>query len=207
MQKMICKKSITVCFLLLSAMATAQIKTLKPGDAAPAIKLMSVNNKIVSFEDYPNAKGFVVVFIGNACPYSKAYEQRIIDLDKKYSSLGFPVIAINPNDAACSPEDAFSAMKKHAKSSAYTFPYLYDEDQKITAAYGPKSTPYVFIVSKMPAGNIIEYTGAIDNDTRNNDPSKHKYAEDAITALLNNKKPAVTTTKSIGCSICWKKKN
>src|SRR5581483_3622874 len=118
------RKSITACFLLVHLFSIAQVKTLKPGDSAPAIKLLSVNNKIVSFDDYPSAKGFVIVFIGNGCPYSKAYEQRIIDVDKKYASLGFPVIAIDPNDPGCSAEDAFSEMKKHATSSHYTFQFL-----------------------------------------------------------------------------------
>ena len=204
-QTMMSKKSITICFLFVSVFSVAQVKTLKPGDIAPAIKLLSVNGKMVSFDDYPDAKGFVVVFIGDGCPYSKAYEQRIIDLDKNYAARGFPVMAINPNDSACSPEDAFSEMKDHAKSFSYIFPYLFDEGQTVTAAYGPKSTPYVFVISKTEAGNIVEYTGAIDNDTRNSDPAKHKYVEDCIIALLNNQKPAVTTTKSIGCSICWRK--
>src|SRR5215471_12427458 len=130
---MIDKKSITVCFAFLSVFSTAQVKTLKSGDIAPEIKLLGVSNKIVSFDDYPDAKGFVVVFIGNGCPYSKAYEQRIIDLDKNYAKHGFPVIAIDPNDPVCSPEDAFSEMKKHAKTFNYTFPYLYDEWQTVTA--------------------------------------------------------------------------
>jgi hypothetical protein len=193
------------CFLLLGIILSAQVKTLKTGDTAPAIKLLSVNDKIVSFDDFPKAKGFVVVFIGEGCPYSKAYEQRIIDINNNYSVVGFPVIAINPNDAACSPEDAFQEMKKHAKTFNYAFPYLYDKGQMITSAYGPKSTPYIFVISKTEKGNIIEYTGAIDNDTRNSDPAKHKYVEDAIKALINGQKPAVTTTRSIGCSICRRK--
>src|SRR5262245_20057809 len=201
------KKSITVCFVFLSVFSFAQVKTLKPGDAAPGIQLLNIYDKVVSFDNYPSAKGFVLVFIANTCPYSKAYEQRINDLDRKYSSLGFPVIAINPNDSACSPEDAFSEMKRHADSSKYTFPYLYDEGQVTTSAYGPGSTPYVFVIARNAAGNIIEYTGAIDNDTRDTDPTKHKYVEDAITALINNKKPAVPVTRSIGCGICRRKIN
>lgn len=202
---MVYRKIITVCFLFMNLSSIAQVKTLKSGDIAPAIKLLSTDNKIVSFDDFPSAKGFVIVFIGNGCPYSKAYEQRIMEFDKKYSSLGFPVIAIDPNDSICSAEDAFSEMKKRAASSHYTFPFLFDEEQKITAAYGPTSTPYVFIISKTGTKNIVEYTGAIDNDTRNNDPLKHTYVEDAINALLNNKKPVTTAAKSIGCGICWKK--
>jgi thiol-disulfide isomerase/thioredoxin len=201
------KTSITVFFLLLGVCTIAQMTTLKPGDAAPGIKLLSVSGTMVSFEDYPSAKGFIVVFIGDGCPYSKAYEERIIGLNEKYAPLGFPVIAINPNDSACSPEDAFLEMKKHATSFHYTFPYLFDKEQTAAVAYGPRSTPYVFVINKTSAGNIIVYTGAIDNDTRNNDPSKHRYVEDAITALLNHQQPEVSTTRSIGCSICWRKTN
>jgi thiol-disulfide isomerase/thioredoxin len=160
---------------------------------------------VVSFKDYPSAKGFIVIFTCNTCPYSKAYEQRIIELDKKYAPLGFPVIAINPNDPEASPGDSFEKMNERAKSGKYTFPYLYDEGQAITTLYVPKSTPHVFVVSKTAQGNVIEYTGAIDNDTQNTNPDKIKYVEDAVSALLNNKKPAVSVTKAIGCRIKWGK--
>ncbi|MEJ0103717.1 MAG: thioredoxin family protein [Bacteroidota bacterium] len=183
----------------------AQVTTIAPGKPAPFIKLKNIDDRIVSFDDYPSANGFIIVFICNTCPYSKAYEQRIIDLDKKYSPLHFPVIAVNPNDPVLSPEDNFINMKEHAKSGHYTFPYLYDEGQVITNLYGAKSTPHVFIISKSAGNYIVEYTGAIDNDTRNSNPGKINYAEDALSALLNNKKPVTAVTRAIGCSISRKK--
>ena len=130
---------------------------------------------------------------------------RIIDLNNKYKPLGFPVIAINPNDPFSSPGDSFDEMKKHAASAKFNFPYLYDEGQLVTTAYGARNTPHVFIIKKTATGNIVEYTGAIDNDAQNIDAAKTKYVENAITALLNNDKPAVTVTKAIGCRISWKK--
>jgi hypothetical protein len=96
-------------------------------------------------------------------------------------------------------------MKEHAKSRHYTFPYLYDAGQIITNLYGAKSTPHVFVISKNAGNYTVEYTGAIDNDTQNNNPDKINYAENAVSALLNNKKPAVTATRAIGCSISRKK--
>jgi len=183
----------------------AQNKTIAPGKTAPLIKLKNVDDKTVSFDDYPSAYGFVVIFICNTCPYSKAYEQRIIDLDKKYSLQHFPIIAVNPSDPVLSPGDSFIKMKEHAKSRHYTFPYLYDEGQVITNLYGARTTPHVFVISKNAGSYTVEYTGAIDNDTQNNNPDKINYVEDAIAALLNNKKPAVTVTRAIGCSISRKK--
>jgi len=199
------KNSLVILFAFFNILSSAQVKTLAPGEIAPTIKLLNVDDKIVSLDDYSSARGFIIVFICNTCPYSKAYEQRIIELDKKYSGMGFPVIAINPNDPESSPGDSFAEMKKRAHASGYTFPYLYDEGQVITSSYGPKSTPYVFIISKNSNGNKIEYTGAIDNDTPNNDPHKIKYVEDAVTALMNNSSPSVAVTKAIGCRISWKK--
>ena len=201
------KKIILLLALAFSAfIAQAQTATLKAGDTAPDFKLKNVNNKEVSFASFPKAKGFIIVFTCNTCPYAVGYEQRIIDLDKKFSSQGYPVIAINPNDPEASKADAFDKMQDLAKSKKYPFPYLFDAGQKVTDAYGAKHTPHIFIVSKTAKGNVIEYVGAIDNDPEGTKAEKIKYAEDAIAALKSNQKPAVTQTKEIGCSVKRKAK-
>lgn len=178
--------------------------TIDPGQIAPAISLTNVDNKKISLDDYPSAKGFIIIFTCNTCPYAKAYEQRIIELNQKYTPLGFPVIAINPNDPGFSPGDSFEKMKQRAKSQNYNFPYLFDEGQVVTKLYGAKKTPHVFIVIRSVNNNIVQYTGAIDNDTQNKNPGKIKYVEDAIGALLRNEKPATTITKAIGCSVKYR---
>ena len=194
-----------IASLLIVLFAAAQHPTLMPGIMAPDIALKSVNNKKVSLNDYPDAKGFIIVFTCNTCPYAKAYQQRIVALNKQFASQGFPVIAINPNDPAMSPGDSFEKMKNLAKAHQYTFPYLFDEGQLVTTQYGAKNTPHVFVVEKSNDNFIIEYVGAIDNDTQNTNPAKIKYVEDAVNALLKNNKPAVAFTKAIGCGVRWKK--
>lgn len=198
------KRSLIIAFAVISFAARAQHATLTPGQTAPEISLLNVNNKTVSFTDFPSAVGFIVVFTCNTCPYSKAYEQRLNRLNSKYASRGFPVIAINPNSPTISPGDSFEKMKQHAVASNFTFPYLYDKNQAVTASYGAKNTPHVFVVRKAAAGNVVEYTGAIDNDTPNTNPAKTLFLEDALNALLKNEKPARTVTKAIGCTIKWK---
>lgn len=179
--------------------------SITAGDPAPLVKLKNVDNKMVSFDDYPKAKGFIIVFMSNSCPYSKAYEERITNLYKKYSALQFPLIAVNANNPEVSPENSFPNMQEYAKSQHFSFPYLCDDKQVIADKYGAKSTPQVFVVTKKGAEYVLEYTGAIDNDTQNNKPDKINYLEDALTALLNNTKPPITQTKAIGCSISRKK--
>jgi len=190
----------------LNILSTAQDLRISIGGTAPAFSLMNVNGKKVGFSDYPNAKGFIIVFTCNTCPYSKAYEKRIIDLNNKFSPLQFPLIAINPNDPVGSPGDSFQKMKEHAAAAHFTFPYLYDKDQSVTTIYGAKNTPHVYIVSKKGDTYTVEYIGAIDNDTPNKDPAKVNFAEDAVLALLQDKKPAINFTRAIGCRIVWKKK-
>lgn len=90
------KSSLIMLFAIVCFVAKAQVTTITPGKTAPDFKLKNVDNKEVSFNSYPNAKGFIVVFTCNTCPYSKMYEQKIIDLNEKYAAAGFPVIAINP---------------------------------------------------------------------------------------------------------------
>ncbi|PWB26372.1 thioredoxin family protein [Flavobacterium sp. HTF] len=200
------KKYITLVLVFTAILSQAQSKTLKAGETAPDFKLKNVDNKEISFESYPKAKGFIVVFTCNTCPYAIAYEQRILDLDKKFKSQGYPVIAINPNDPEASKADTFDKMQDLAKAKKYSFPYLFDQGQVVTDQYGAKHTPHLFVVSKTEKGTVVEYTGAIDNDPEGTKTEKTKYVEDVIASLLSNKKPAITETKEIGCTVKRKPK-
>src|SRR5690606_24720547 len=93
------------------------------GDEATDFKLENIDGKLVSLSDYRDSKGFLVIFTCNHCPYAIAYEDRIIALDKKYRPLGYPVIAINPNDPEVQPEDSMEEMRKRAADKGFTFPY------------------------------------------------------------------------------------
>lgn len=174
------------------------------GDEAIDFKLKNIDEQFVSLEDYPEAKGFVVVFTCNTCPFSKWYEQRIIDLDVKYKSLGYPIVAINPNDKEVSPGDSFEAMKNRATSKGYTFPYLYDANQEIAQTYGATRTPHVYILNKESNGLKVAYVGAIDNNHKDAAAADKKYVEDAIDDLIEGRSVSTNFTKAIGCTIKWK---
>lgn len=176
-------------------------KGYKVGDTATDFKLKSTAGKMVSLKDFKDAKGFIVIFTCNHCPYAQAYEDRIIALDKKYSKLGYPVIAINPNNPAKQPEDSFEKMKTRAGEKNFTFPYLFDEGQRIYPTYGATKTPHVYLLQKMANGNIVKYIGAIDDNYEDAKAVKEKYVENAVNALLSNKEITVKETKAIGCSI------
>lgn len=174
----------------------------KVGDKATDFKLKSVDNKMYSMADYKDAKGFIVVFTCNHCPFAVKYEDRIIDLAKKYKSKGYVLLAINPNDPAAQPEDSFELMQKRAKEKKFTFPYLFDEGQKIYPQYGATKTPHVFLLDK---NLVVKYIGAIDDNVEDASQVKEKYLENAIAALEKGEEPTPNTTKAIGCTIKVKK--
>jgi peroxiredoxin len=174
----------------------------KVGDKATDFKLKSVDNKMYSMADYKDAKGFIVVFTCNHCPFAVKYEDRIIDLAKKYKSKGYILLAINPNDPAAQPEDSFELMQQRAKEKKFSFPYLFDEGQKIYPQYGATKTPHVFLLDK---NLVVKYIGAIDDNVEDAAQVKEKYLENAIAALENGEEPTPNTTKAIGCSIKVKK--
>jgi peroxiredoxin len=195
--------ALAVVFALMSFAPAG--KGYKIGDTVADFSLKNtVTGKNVSMADYPNAKGFIVMFTCNHCPFAKKYEQRIMDLDKKYASKGFPVIAISPNDPSVAPEDSYAELGKRAKEKGYTFPYTFDETQTVAQAFGAKATPHAFLVVKENGKLVLRYMGAIDDNTDDEKAAKNHYVSAAIDEVLAGKAVAVTETKSIGCSIKWK---
>ena len=202
------KNSIVKIILLLVTCFLVNGKSFKPGydvgDTVTDFKLKNVDGKNISLADFETAKGVILIFDCNTCPYSKAYNDRIISLDKKYSSQGFPVVAINANDPQISPGDSFKEMVEHAKKNKYSFPYLVDENQSVAKAFGATNTPHVFVLVKHEQAFKVAYIGAIDNNVRDASSADKKYVEDAVDALLQNKPVTTSKTKAIGCGIKWK---
>ncbi|UZO79283.1 thioredoxin family protein [Aquimarina sp. ERC-38] len=171
------------------------------GSEATDFLLQNVDETMVSLSDYKDAKGFIVIFTCNHCPYSVAYEDRIISLNAEFASKGYPVVAINPNNPKSYPDDSFENMKVRAKEKGFTFPYLFDKGQKIYPQYGATKTPHVYVLQKSGDKHIVRYIGAIDNNYKDKEKADKKYVEDAVNALLEGKPVPVETTKAIGCSI------
>ena len=171
------------------------------GDYATDFSLKNIDGEMVSLSDFETAKGFLVIFTCNTCPYAVAYEDRIIALNEKYKSKGVPVIAINPNNPAVKSGDSFEAMKERAKEKGFTFPYLFDDGQKVYPQYGATRTPHVFLLEKTEKGNQVRYIGAIDDNYQDASQVEDKYVENAVDAMLAGQEIEITTTRAIGCSI------
>ncbi len=195
------------------AWAAEEIKTLPIGAKAPDFALPGVDGKIHKLSDYGQAKVLVIVFTCNHCPTAQAYEGRIKKLAADFKDKGVALVAISPNDPEAvrldelgytDVSDSLEEMKIRAKAAQFNFPYLYDgNDQKVSKAYGPVTTPHVFVFD---SERKLRFAGRVDNNERHPDQVTSHDARDAIEAVLAGKRVPVETTKTMGCSIKWASK-
>jgi len=193
--------------------AAEEIKTLAIGAKAPDFALPGVDGKVHKLSDYGKAKVLVIVFTCNHCPTAQAYEGRLKKLVADYKGKGVAVVAISPNDPLAvrldelgytDVGDSLEDMKIRVKDKQWNFPYLYDgETQKVSKAYGPVSTPHVFVFD---AERKLRFAGRIDNNERQPEKVTSHDTRAAIEAVLKGESVAVKTTRTFGCSIKWASK-
>ena len=162
---------------------------------------MNVDRKMISYESFTDALGFIVIFTCNTCPYAVASEDRIIALDSEFKDKGYPVIAINPNKPDVQPADSFELMQKKAADKGFTFPYLYDKSRTVYAQYGARKTPHVYLLQKENGKRIVKYIGAIDDNVRNGNAVKDRFLANAVYEILEGKEVSLKETKAIGCTV------
>lgn len=187
-------------------------KTLPIGASAPDFTLPGIDGRNHSLQDYAGARILVIIFTANHCKTAQAYEGRIIQLVKDYKDKGVTVVGIAPNDPQALSlselvysdlSDSFAELQIRAQERGFNFPYLYDGDsQKVSRAYGPVSTPHVFIFDQ---ARKLRYVGRID-DSENIAAVTKQDARNALDALLAGKPVPVEKTRTFGCSIKWSEK-
>ena len=99
----------------------------------PAIDfdLPGVDGKRHGLASARGAKGLLVMFICNHCPYVKAVIHRIVRDTRELATLGVGSIAIMSNDPTDYPEDSWQNMERIARDLAFPFPYVLDQSQEV----------------------------------------------------------------------------
>ena len=177
------------------------MSNLKPGDQAIAFDLPGTDDKRHALADYAGKEAVAVIFSCNHCPYVRAWEDRMVQIQSDYADKGVQLVAINSNDAGKYPDDSFPKMKERAGERGFNFPYLYDETQETAHAYGAERTPEVFLFDKSGA---LRYHGAIDDNYDNPNAVQSRYLRQALDAVLANQDPPTAQTPPVGCTIKWK---
>ena len=192
-----------ILLVLLSFQNEKQTINSQIGKVIPAFSLRNIDNKTVNLVDYKNAKGFIVVFTCNHCPFAKLYTQRLNDLSKHYDSLGVYLLAINSMDTGIYEDESFSLMQKRAETEGYLFPYLQDASQKTGKLFKAKHTPQAYVLWKENNNWVIKYTGAID-DNGENPPLANPFIAKAVDALLKGEIISNSETETFGCRIIYR---
>lgn len=174
---------------------------LKIGENAVDFNLPGVDGRNYSLENFRDSPLLAVVFSCVHCPYVRAWEGRMIDLQDRYASKGLAFAVINPNDGTRYPADNFDNMKVHAGQMKYNFPFLRDESQDVARAYGAERTPEIFLFG---ADRKLVYTGVIDDNYEDPKAVTRRYLRDAIDAALEGRPAPVESTPPVGCTIKWK---
>ncbi len=186
-------------------MAVIASTMLPLGTAAPHFNLPDTQEKLVSTDDFKDARALLVVFMCNHCPFVKHILKDFVKLVKYYQPKGVAVVGINSNDVESFPDDSPPLMAKVASQMGFTFPYLYDENQEVAKQYHAACTPDFFLFDKE---RKLVYRGQFD-DSRpgNNIPITGADLRAAINAVLTATAVSKQQKPSMGCNIKWKTGN
>jgi len=172
------------------------------GTQAQDFHLPGTDGKAYALVDVAGAKGTVIVFICNHCPYVKASIGRLVADARKLMAEGIGFAAICSNDAKSYPEDSFDNMKRFAKANEFPFPYLRDEDQSVARGYGAICTPDFF---GFDASGKLQYRGRLD-EGRTSPPAATARREllEAMRSIATTGKTSAPQNAPMGCSIKWR---
>jgi len=184
-------------------MALTPTDPIELGSLAPNFALHdTVSGDELHLNQIKGAKGSVIMFICNHCPFVLHINSTIADLAKEYQEKGISFIAISSNDVLGYPQDGPEQMKALAKKEGFTFPYLYDETQDVAKAYGAQCTPDIYLYNE---GLELFYHGQLDDSRPGNDIAcDGKDLRNAMDALLKQKNAPELQKPGIGCNIKWK---
>lgn len=175
------------------------------GTEMPPFKLPNVDGRMVSSDDFPDAKGYLVIFACNHCPYVVHVKDELAKIANEYSELGIAVFAICANDIENYPDDSPENMKIKAEEWGWNFPYLFDESQEVAKAYGAVCTPDIFLFN---SEKKLVYRGQLDDSRPGNmKPVNGADLRLALDAVVNGEIPSDEQKPSVGCSIKWKPGN
>jgi peroxiredoxin len=166
--------------------------------------LPSTNGSLIGLDDYPDAKGFIIVFTSNNCPFAKLYFKRLNILYDDYSKVNVPLLAIRSTDTTAMQEDCFDKMIKLSRKNDFHFPYLADNHQQVAKNFHAEKTPHAFVIWKENNEWKIKYSGAIDDNGAEPDKVIHSYVKEAVDNLLAGKEVEIPVTKSVGCAIRYR---
>jgi peroxiredoxin len=202
------RRSLAVVFILMAAGCSRNEQAGLPiGAAAPEFSLPGIDGKSHALRDYAGSRVLAVVFTGNSCPASQAYEARIRKLHEDYRDRGVSVVAINPNSPSAMQladlgysdlGESLDDMKVRAAHRRIDYPYLSDADQSVAKKFGVVAAPHLFVFDQ---ARTLRYQGRIDERAEGSGIADAHDARTALDAVLAGQPVATARTAVEGCPV------
>jgi hypothetical protein len=176
------------------------------GTELPSFSLKDVvTGKTVTAAGVAGAKGTLVMFLCNHCPFVKHVLAEIGRVGADALARGIGVAAVNANDVDAYPDDAPDKMKELAARERWKFPYLFDPTQSVAKAFQAACTPDFFLFD---AAGALVYRGQLDGSRPGNDVAvTGGDLRAAVEALASGRRVPQEQLPSIGCNIKWRPGN
>lgn len=172
------------------------------GTTAPDFSLLNVNGQTVSRSDFQDAKGLLVIFMCNHCPFVIHLADQLAQFARDYHDAGLAIVAISSNDVSNHPQDSPEQMVHEAEQRGYIFPYLYDEEQEVAKAYHAACTPDFFLFD---GNHQLVYRGQFDSSRPDSGiPVTGEDLRQAVDTMLAGQPVSEDQQPSLGCNIKWK---
>jgi thiol-disulfide isomerase/thioredoxin len=158
---------------------------------------LSLSISLVCAQNMPEKRLKAYVFLSDECPMCQGYAPVLNQLHADFGEKDVEIIGVFPNYYAT--DSSILAFK-----TEYNIQFKTIKDTAFTWANRFKAsiTPQVFLENT--EGSLL-YSGQVDDayfraGKRRGTTNEH-YLRAAIEAILDNKKPAISETKAIGCVI------
>lgn len=159
-----------------------------------------VSGKDFSLSQHKSSPAIVLIFTSNTCPFSKLYEQRILDLANRFESQNYRFVLVNPQAEGMEGESV-EDMISRSQDRLGNMSYLADRDQKLAQKFGISKIPEVVVISSGPTGFAVAYHGAIDNNPQLAQSASRNYLMDALQSISDKKAVSPASTRSVGCTV------
>jgi peroxiredoxin len=147
----------------------------------------------------------LVIFSCNHCPFVLHILDPLVQVITAFQGKGISCVMINSNDVEGYPDDSPEKMIELASERAFSFPYLYDQSQRVAQDYQAACTPDLFLFDQ---NHRLYYRGQFDGARPGNDVAvTGADLSAAMSALLAGRVAPSQQLPSLGCNIKWRAGN
>jgi hypothetical protein len=164
------------------------------GRRVPSVRVKALDGREVDLGAKPKGLGRVIAVTSSSCPVTRKFAPGLGRLEAAWTAKGVEFVYVGSL-----PVDSAAELKAMASEAGWKGAVIRDADERVGAALGLRTTAEVLVLDS--AGTLV-YRGAV-NDQYGvgyaRAEARQRPLEDALVALEQGMKPAVSATTAPGC--------